>query len=66
MALHNSFKHALLKRKLLIGGWFMSGSTVMAELMANVGYDYLVLDIEQPTAPTYGLHALLQATAASP
>ncbi len=66
MALHNPFKHALLKRKLLTGGWFMSGSTVMAELMANVGYDYLVLDIEHSTAQTYGLHALLQATAESP
>jgi 2-dehydro-3-deoxyglucarate aldolase len=65
MALHNAFKHALLKRQRLAGGWFMSGSPVMAELMANVGYDYLVLDIEHSTAQTYGLHALLQATAES-
>jgi 2-dehydro-3-deoxyglucarate aldolase len=62
MALHNPLKHALINRNQLIGGWFMSGSPVMAELMANVGYDYLVLDIEHSTAQTYGLHALLQAT----
>lgn len=64
-ALRNPFKHALLKRERIVGGWFMSGSPVMAELMANVGYDYLVVDIEHSTAQTYGLHGLLQATAES-
>ncbi len=65
MALRNSFKHALLNRERLVGGWFMSASPVMAELMANAGYDYLVIDIEHSTAQTYGLHSLLQATAES-
>ena len=65
MALHNTFKHALLQRERLIGGWFMSASPVVAELMANAGYDFLVIDIEHSTASTHDLHGLLQACAAS-
>ena len=65
MALHNSFKHALLNRERLVGAWFMSGSTVMAELVANAGYDFMVIDIEHSTASTHDLHALLQAVAES-
>lgn len=65
MALHNTFKHALLKRERLIGGWFMSASPVVAELMANAGYDFVVIDIEHSTASTHDLHGLLQACAAS-
>ncbi len=65
MALHNSFKHALLNRERLIGAWFMSGSPVMAELVANAGYDFMVIDIEHSTASTHDLHGLLQAVAES-
>lgn len=65
MTLNNSFKHALLNRERLVGGWFMSASPAMAEVMANAGYDFLVIDIEHSTASTHDLHALLQATAES-
>ncbi|MEQ1593926.1 MAG: aldolase/citrate lyase family protein [Casimicrobium sp.] len=65
MALHNSFKHALLNRERLVGAWFMSGSKVMAELVANAGYDFMVIDIEHSTASTHDLHGLLQAVAES-
>ena len=65
MALNNSFKHALLRRECLVGAWFMSASTVMAEVVANAGYDFMVIDIEHSTANTHDLHALLQATAES-
>ncbi len=65
MSLHNTFKHALLKRERLVGAWFMSASTVMAEVIANAGYDFMVVDIEHSTANTHDLHALLQATAES-
>jgi 2-keto-3-deoxy-L-rhamnonate aldolase RhmA len=61
----NSFKHALLQRQRLVGGWFMSASPVMAEVMANAGYDFVVLDIEHSTASTQDLHSLLQAMAES-
>jgi 2-dehydro-3-deoxyglucarate aldolase len=61
--LNNPFKQALLKRKPLLGGWFMSASPVIAEIMANVGYDFLVIDLEHSTASTHDLHALLQAAA---
>jgi len=66
MALQNTFKRALLKRERLVGGWFMSASPVIAELMAHAGYDFLVVDIEHSIASTHDLHALLQATAATP
>jgi 2-dehydro-3-deoxyglucarate aldolase len=59
----NSFKQALLKRQRLVGGWFMSASPVIAELMANVGYDFVVVDIEHSTGSTHDLHPLLQAMA---
>ena len=48
-------RHALLKRERPIGGWFMSASPVVAELMANAGYDFLVIDIEHSTASTHDL-----------
>ncbi len=63
MSFVNPFKQALLKRQRLVGGWFMSASPVIAELMANAGYDFLVLDIEHTTASVHDLHPLLQATA---
>lgn len=65
MSLHNTFKHALLKRERLVGAWFMSASTVMAEVIANAGYDFMVIDLEHSTASTHDLHRLLQATAES-
>ncbi len=64
-SLHNSFKHALLQRQRLVGGWLMSASPVIAEAMANAGYDFMVIDIEHSTASTHDLHALLQACAES-
>ncbi|MGL4233480.1 MAG: HpcH/HpaI aldolase family protein [Casimicrobium sp.] len=63
MPVHNAFKHALLQRQRLVGGWFMSGSPVMAELMANASYDFIVIDVEHSTASTHDLHRLLQAVA---
>jgi 2-dehydro-3-deoxyglucarate aldolase len=63
--LHNPFKHALLQRQRLVGGWFMSASPVIAEVMANAGYDFMVIDAEHSTASTHDLHALLQACAES-
>lgn len=41
----------------------MSASPVMAELIANAGYDFVVIDIEHSTASTHDLHPLLQAVA---
>jgi 2-dehydro-3-deoxyglucarate aldolase len=61
--LTNPFKQALLKRQRLVGGWMMSASPVISELMANAGYDFVVIDIEHSTASTHDLHPLLQAMA---
>lgn len=65
MSLHNTFKHGLLKRERLVGAWFMSASPVIAEVIANAGYDFMVIDLEHSTASTHDLHALLQASAES-
>lgn len=49
MSFVNPFKQAVIKRHRLVGGWFRSASPVIAELMANAGYDFLVIDIEHTT-----------------
>ncbi|MBS0313127.1 MAG: 2-dehydro-3-deoxyglucarate aldolase [Burkholderiales bacterium] len=64
-SLHNAFKHALLNRERLTGGWLLSASPAVAELMAQVGYDYLVVDLEHSPASTHDLPALLRAAGVS-
>lgn len=41
-----TLKQKLKKRKLTIGSWITIGHTVVAEIMAKVGYDWLTVDME--------------------
>lgn len=58
----NTFKNALLSGQKLIGGWSLSGDATVAEAMASMPYDYLVLDLEHSPAGVQDLPALLRAT----
>jgi len=42
----NVLKEALLERKLTMGSWIQIGSADVAEILAEVGYDWLAVDIE--------------------
>lgn len=48
----NPFKHALLSGQRLRGTWMMTGSDTVAEAMATVGFDFLVLDQEHVAVDT--------------
>jgi 2-dehydro-3-deoxyglucarate aldolase len=41
-----NFKERLKKRELTIGSWITIGHTVVAEIMATAGYDWLTVDME--------------------
>ena len=41
-----NLKEKLNKRELTIGSWITIGNTVVAEIMARAGYDWLVVDME--------------------
>ena len=57
----NIFKHAVLSGKKLIGGWCMSGSDTIAEAMATLPYDFVVVDLEHGSTGIEGLIGLLRA-----
>lgn len=42
----NIVKKALKKGKITIGSWITIGHTVVAEIMANAGFDWIVVDME--------------------
>ena len=41
-----SFREILRKRELTIGSWLQLGSPEVAEIMANAGFEFLVVDME--------------------
>lgn len=41
-----TIKQKLKKRELTVGSWITIGSTVVAEIMAKAGYDWLTVDME--------------------
>ena len=41
-----NLKKRLMNRELTIGSWITIGNTVVAEIMARAGYDWLTLDME--------------------
>ena len=43
---HNAFKLSLLRRELLIGLWSSLCSSLVAEVIAHAGFDWLLLDTE--------------------
>nr|WP_318384442.1 aldolase/citrate lyase family protein [uncultured Enterobacter sp.] len=48
----NTFKHALSEGPVQLGTWMMTGSDTVAEAMATVGFDFLVLDQEHVAVDT--------------
>ncbi|TON77292.1 2-dehydro-3-deoxyglucarate aldolase, partial [Vibrio parahaemolyticus] len=42
----NKFKNAIEAGDVQLGTWMMTGSDTVAEAMATVGFDFLVLDQE--------------------
>ncbi len=41
-----NLKEKLRNRELTIGSWITIGSTVVAEIMAKAGFDWLAVDLE--------------------
>jgi 4-hydroxy-2-oxoheptanedioate aldolase len=44
--LHNPFKHALKSGKLQLGLWHSLASSIVAEILAGAGFDWILLDTE--------------------
>ena len=44
--MQKTFKRKLQNKELTIGSWITLGNTGIAEIMANVGFDWLVVDME--------------------
>ena len=60
---HNAFKAALKAGKLQIGLWSILCSNIVAEIIADSGFDWLLLDTEHSPNELPGLLSQLQATA---
>ncbi len=45
-SIKNPVKRALLKREVTLGTWIQTGSTAVAEVFANAGFDWIAADIE--------------------
>ena len=60
---HNAFKAALKAGKLQIGLWSSLCSNIVAEIIADSGFDWLLLDTEHSPNELPGLLSQLQATA---
>ena len=56
-----AFRTALLAGKTLVGAWCMLADPFAAEIMANAGYDWLVVDMEHGPVPLHVAHAMLTA-----
>ena len=46
---NNSLKEKIQSGELTIGSWITLGNTGIAEILANAGYDWLVVDLEHTT-----------------
>jgi 2-dehydro-3-deoxyglucarate aldolase/4-hydroxy-2-oxoheptanedioate aldolase len=57
----NTFGARFRARKKMLGGWFMSGSPTVLEMMGCAGYDFVVIDMEHGPEPIHALRGLLQA-----
>ncbi len=59
----NAFKHALAARRLQIGLWSSLCSNIAAEVVADSGFDWILLDTEHAPNEIPGLVSQLQAVA---
>ena len=62
----NPFKQRLLDGQKLVGGWTLSGSPTVAEAMAFLNYDYLVVDLEHSPASIHDTTPILRAIEQTP
>ncbi len=63
MAITNTCKKKLLKGEPAIGAWLSMGSPIAAEIVANAGYDAVVLDHEHGPGDFLNAISLMQAVA---
>ncbi len=55
-----SLKERLKKRELTIGSWLQIGSPIVAEIMAQAGFDWLVVDMEHSAISVDNAQSLIQ------
>jgi 4-hydroxy-2-oxoheptanedioate aldolase len=63
MSLHNAFKHSIASNKIQIGLWLAMAAPYTAELCANAGFDWLLLDGEHSPLDLRTALAQMQAIA---
>ncbi|MBH54589.1 MAG: 2,4-dihydroxyhept-2-ene-1,7-dioic acid aldolase [Opitutaceae bacterium] len=57
----DAIRKRLLNGETLVGSWINSGSTIIAELMAAAGFDFLCIDAEHSAVDLPQVQALFQA-----
>ncbi len=57
----NAFKHAIAEGKLQIGLWSSLASNISTEIIANAGFDWILLDTEHTPNEVPGIMSQLQA-----
>ncbi len=62
----NPFKQRLIGGQKMVGGWTLSGSATVAEAMAFLNYDYLVVDLEHSPASIHDTTPILRAIEQTP
>jgi 2-keto-3-deoxy-L-rhamnonate aldolase RhmA len=55
-----TFRNALLERQVTLGTWLQINNPTAAEVLANVGYDWIAIDIEHTDIDVVSLTALLR------
>lgn len=61
----NRVKHLLLENQKTSGAWLQLTSTLSAEIMANAGFDWLIIDMEHAPGDFMNLAAQIQAMGAT-
>jgi 4-hydroxy-2-oxoheptanedioate aldolase len=62
----NGLKRRLSEGELLFGAWIGTGSATNVEIMAHLGFDFLIIDLEHGQGELGELLAMLRVAAASP
>ncbi len=57
----NAFKHAIAEGKLQIGLWSSLASNISTEIIANAGFDWILIDTEHTPNEVPGVMSQLQA-----
>jgi 4-hydroxy-2-oxoheptanedioate aldolase len=59
--LDNRVRRDLLAGRLVVGAWCMLGDALAAEIMANAGYDWLLVDMEHGPVPLGAAQSMVTA-----